>query len=428
MADRRARSSRFTIEKIDLCKVSIAFACVATVALKNWSFVVYVAQAFMILMVLSKCSRAKRMPSIRLYLASYGFFACWCIVSVFWAVDPSRVLSASVGIVQFVVLGACIAIYSQLEEDPDYIIDCLAWASLVLIAVLVVLTPASAWTAATDAMTDAASSSNRIGGSVGYHPNALGYVCVASSVIWLYKYMKDGKRAIALVPVILLCIIIVFTKSRLSIVVVVACMALFGLLLSKGFLRRSAVLALLLLIAALVFWAILNVPMIYQIVGFRFEAMLGLSGSVDASTETRSEMISIALQLFSEHPLVGVGFENFSYYYFYSYGGWAMTYAHSNFAELLADLGLPGLISYYLVPIWTLYTLIKNRKGAVKRELHALLTALCVCLLAADYASISYTNDFIHIFWAASYAYALGLRRLNAADSDSGSAILSRKA
>lgn len=195
--------------------------------------------------------------------------------------------------------------------------------------------------------------------------------------------------------------------------VTAACLVLYWFLISKGFLRKVIVLTVLLLVSVLVFWALLNVPMLYQIVGFRFEAMLGLSGSVDASTETRSEMIAIALELFSGNPITGIGFANYSYYYFYDYGGWAMTYAHSNYAELLAGLGLPGVIAYYAVPVWTLYALIKNRKSATSREMHALLIAFGVCFLIADYSSISYTNDYVQILWAVSYAYALGLKRSN---------------
>ena len=413
MTSKKFGLSQATIGNVDMCKLSIAFACIATVALKNWGYIVYAAQAFMILMVFSKCVRARRIPSIGLYAAAYGFFACWCLTSTFWAANPSETLSAFVGIVQFVVLGGCIAVYVRLEQNADFLISCLAWASFALVVVLVFATPLSAWVESAGAMEDAASDSNRIGPSVGYHPNALGHTCAVGVVIWLYKYMKSGRRAVNLLPAVLMCATIIFTKLRLSIVVTAACLVLYWFLISKGFLRKVIVLTVLLLVSVLVFWALLNVPMLYQIVGFRFEAMLGLSGSVDASTETRSEMIAIALELFSGNPITGIGFANYSYYYFYDYGGWAMTYAHSNYAELLAGLGLPGVIAYYAVPVWTLYALIKNRKSATSREMHALLIAFGVCFLIADYSSISYTNDYVQILWAVSYAYALGLKRSN---------------
>ena len=411
MANRRLDLAQSGFGSLDLCKLSIVLACVATVALRNWSFVVYAAQVFMVLMVLAKCARAGRVPNIWFYVATYGFFTCWCLTSVFWATDEGRVLSASVGIVQFVILGGCIAVYICVEQDTDFVIDCLAWASLALIAVLAATTPVTAWREAMDIMADASSASNRIGYSIGYHPNALGHLCAVSAAIWLYKYSKSGKKPINLLPVVLMCTIVVFTKSRLSVVIVVACIALYRILITKDFLRKFATLMVLLLAVLAVFWVLLNIPIFYQMVGFRFEAMLGLSGAVDASTSTRSDMIAIAMELFSSKPFTGVGFANYAVHYFYDYGGWTMTYAHSNYAELLADVGLPGTIAYYAVPVWTLCTLIKNWGKAANRELHVLLTTLALCLLVADYSSISYTNDFVQILWAASYAYALGLKR-----------------
>ena len=88
-------SSRGGILNLDLCKASICLAIVATVALKNWSFIVYAAQALMILGVAHKCSRRAALPNVALYIAFYGAFAFWCLLSAFWAVSPDRAVSTS---------------------------------------------------------------------------------------------------------------------------------------------------------------------------------------------------------------------------------------------------------------------------------------------------------------------------------------------
>ena len=67
--DRLAKDAK----DIDLCKVSIALAFIATVALRNWVYVVYAFQGFMLLMIASKLARRWTLPDVRPYLFSYGF-------------------------------------------------------------------------------------------------------------------------------------------------------------------------------------------------------------------------------------------------------------------------------------------------------------------------------------------------------------------
>ena len=407
------RFNHFLISRLlslDLTKGSICLAVVATVALKNWSFAVYVAQALMILAVTHKCSKEMSLPNVFLYVGFYGLFCFWCLFSVFWAVSPERAMSAVVGVVQFTVVGTFIAIFIVLEKDIEYLIECLAWAGVALLVVLLAVTPQSDWLASMQAISDAASDKNRIGTTVGYHPNAFGHLCAVCVVLWLYKFQHDGKHVWCLIPTLAFVVVLLFTKSRLSIFIAAASVAVFLVLSSHSFLKRLGVVVVVYGALVIVSWALLNIPALYELVGFRFAAMLGMMGSVDASTTTRGDMTQIAFELFAKNPITGVGFANYAVYYYNDYSGWAMTYAHNNYAELLADLGIIGVFTYYAVPIWCLFSLVKCRNKAVNRKLHFMLIALSVCLLISDYASISYTNDFIQIFWAATFAYCQILR------------------
>lgn len=398
------------IANVDLCRVSIAIAIIATVAFRNWSFIVYAAQAFMVLMVLSRCAKKRLLPNIGLYVACFGFFVFWCVLSSYWAISPERTLAASVGVFQFVVLGSFVALYSLMDGGTEFLIECLAWAGVAGLLILIILTPSDAWVAAAQKMTDAASGSNRIGGTIGYNSNALGHVFAVCIVIWFYKYQKTAGKLIYLLTIAAFAIVLLFTKSRLSIVLAVVCILLYHLILARGSIRKLILAAVFLLVGAAILWALFYVPALYQLVGFRFAGLFGVSGAVDASTSTRQEMIRVALELFRQNPIRGVGFANYAVHYFNDYSGWAATYAHSNYAELLADLGIVGMVSYYAVPVWTFVSLIRTRGSAENREIHYLLLALQTGLLVADYASISYTNDFTQIFWAISFAYAIAVQ------------------
>lgn len=397
--------SRESILNCDLCKASVFLAILSSVALKNWSSIVYAAQALMILVVAHRCSKRMTLPNVLLYIGFYGAFAFWCLVSALWAASPDRAVSAFVGVLQFVVVGTFIALYVILEQDIDYPLECLAWAGVALLIVLFIMTPRDEWTASMQAISDAASDENRIGITVGYHPNALGRLCSVCVVIWLYKFRKEGRHLWCLLPMIAFVAVLLFTKSRLSILVTAVCIAVYYVLSSTNTLRRIGVAVLVLLALSIVGWALLCIPSLYELVGFRFAAMLGFTGSIDASTTTRSDMTHIAFELFGRNPIMGVGFANYAIHYYYEYAGWAMTYAHNNYAELLADLGVIGVITYYAVPIWSLARLVCNRNSANNKNLHYMLIALMICILLSDYASISYTNDFIQLLWAAVFAY-----------------------
>lgn len=404
---------RMSAADIDLCRVSIAIAIISTVAFRNWPYIVYAAQALMILMVLARWTKTERKETagVGWYAAVLGFFALWCLISSFWAVSPDRALSASVGVVQFVLLGFFLTVYVRIEDDSRFVLGCLAWSGLILLLVLVCVTPGSLWLEAVRATTDIGTDQNRIGYTVGYHPNTLGYLCAICIVLWFYKYFSSSKKKRYFIPIVALFVVMLFTKSRLSIVVMAVGVMTIWLLSANGAVKRMATVIAVLLCAVLGIWGLFNIPVLYDLVGFRFAGMLGSATSVDASTATREEMIRVALSLFEQNILTGVGFANYAIYYFYDFSGHALTYAHSNYAELLADLGLPGAVSYYAIPVWTLITLIRTVKSSPDRNTHILYISLLAVLLVADYSSISYTNDFIQLLWASAFAFCVNRKR-----------------
>lgn len=384
----------------DLTSVLIALGIFATVALRNWEPVMYAAQYLMVLAIFIHLAKMRLKFHAGMYVAFFGFFAVWCLFSTFWAHDIDRSLSGTIGVVQFVVVGGAIGAYVIVERSPEFLLNCLAWSVFGLVVVLVALTPLDVWLETMEPMIDASSDANRLGGTVGYHPNALGRVLSVGAFIWIYKLRSDrAHRLLKVLVVVALVSVLILTKSRLSIAIFVVLVFL-HLLLTSPSLSRFMMRAILGTAAlGLIFWAVVNIPVLYDTVGFRFMAMLGLEGTVDASTSTRADMVDVALDLFSRNPFLGVGFENYAYYYYHEYSGWAETYAHNNYAELLADLGLVGLISYYAVPLWVSYKLLRRLRivGSDERMLVSFLFLLASSQLAADFAGISYTNDFVQL-------------------------------
>ena len=407
------------ILRSDLTKLAILFSVFATIALRNWMPIVYMAQTAMVLMIVVDLVRRRVPVHSGVYLLGLGGFTLWCLSSAFWAVDPSRSIAGSLSVAQSVSLGAILSAYLVANKCPGFLLDCLAWSAIGLVVILVITTPVGVWSDAMQATADASTGQNRLGSTVGYHPNQLGRILVTGALLWLYKLLNTNRHRVRkCIALILLIAVLAFTKSRLSILLLFLVSTLY-VIWRKASLKRTLILVPLLL-AGLggVVWAVMTVPILYDMFGFRFAAMFGIGRHIDASTTTRTDMTMIALEMFFGHPISGVGFENFAVHYFYDYSGWAVTYAHNNYAELLASVGLIGALLYYVVPVWTTCTLVKYRDEdqTPARELSRFLILLALAQLTADLGSISYASEFIQLITVALYSYAVVERQQDRGD------------
>ena len=67
----------------------------------------------------------------------------------------------------------------------------------------------------------------------------------------------------------------------------------------------------------------------------------------EGSLATRYGFVQAALQVWQGHPLLGVGTNQFRYYAPEYSSNVFSSYAHSDYAEILADFGLIGFLLYY---------------------------------------------------------------------------------
>lgn len=148
-------------------------------------------------------------------------------------------------------------------------------------------------------------------------------------------------------------------------------------------------------VAVVVYVLVMNVEVLYNALGSRIESLLQyLSGEDDAdgSARTRMEMLAFAYRMFEDKPLAGYGLNTFRY--FSGYGA----YAHNNYMELLANIGLAGFSIYYL-PILIYFTMaIKLWKNKVRES----VVPLCILLVFIfnDFFTVSYFTMVSHLFLA----------------------------
>ena len=84
------------------------------------------------------------------------------------------------------------------------------------------------------------------------------------------------------------------------------------------------------------------------------------------------------------------------------------TYSHANFAELLCDVGLIGILLYYSTFFVSIYDIIKK-----KLDFTPLIVTLLVFLIVREFLSVGYTSKFnAFIFALIMYAGSLGTYRV----------------
>ncbi|MCD7883279.1 MAG: O-antigen ligase family protein [Lachnospiraceae bacterium] len=135
------------------------------------------------------------------------------------------------------------------------------------------------------------------------------------------------------------------------------------------------------------------------------QLLLGLSGSAnqEASYSERSLLASLAWKCFKEHPIIGYAIGQFRIYSVH-HGGPEL-YAHCNWLEILADLGIIGFAIYYgtqfiilvraykkqsIVCCFVFAFILANMFSDIFQvsyyyDGHVVLFAVCSCLLLSDY-------------------------------------------
>lgn len=402
------KHTNFIIKKNSIIDFSILFLLTSLIALRSISGVMYLAQLlFLVIMAL-------KIKEDGLYLNNYIIFSfmfiIWAAASIFWSVKNTSTIKGFIPLLQITAI--CILLIQYYIKDSivkvDKILKYFCVASIILVIIIVLKTPISSWIDIMKETTDAATSKGRLGPSVGYQPNGLGIILSFSSIIWLY-FITNNKSKFSILMYSILSILVIFTKSRKALMIL-----LFGSIFYLFFYKKRSIpktfstIIITIIIIVLSIWGVLNIPFLYKMVGFRLVGIFSIfnpSYVADASVSTRDNMINVGVELFSKNPIKGVGLNNFSYYYYYLFGGWAETYSHNNYIEILSGLGIVGFILYYLIPFRILYLMILKCKQFVNynRKLYVLMLTIIIIRLIIDYGMVVYDDEFIQLLTVTLY-------------------------
>ncbi len=132
------------------------------------------------------------------------------------------------------------------------------------------------------------------------------------------------------------------------------------------------------------FYLIMTNEKLYAMIGSRFAGFIAgfLEGEfTESSARSRSIMFTTALASAKEHPLLGIGLNNFR-----TLEGSFKTWSHNNFLEILVSGGILPLLIYYTYPVYAFVRLVKIRKDPMA----GMFLSYMVYTVVHDCLSVSY--------------------------------------
>lgn len=318
-----------------------------------------------------------------------GAFFFLCAASIIWAASRVEVTNILKNMLINTAILFMLRSYMLYKEDVLKIIK-LFIAAITLNAFYLLYVNRKFLTVANVSATAA----NRLGSEGLWNANAIGMMMSIGFIYYIYRFRRESKNVYRIGDIFFIAILgfaALVSGSRKALVSIVLGTVIYLLLDSEGKRARSILIIIAVIVG--VYYAVVKIPYFYSIIGWRMETMIsGYTGvgDVDHSTILRKQFIEVGLRVFKEHPILGVGIDCFRVYNSQITGyRW---YAHNNYVELLADLGIIGFIVYHSGYIYLLFEFIKKIHD--KDSITKMLFSIFVCIMVSAYGAVIY-SDFL---------------------------------
>lgn len=237
----------------------------------------------------------------------------------------------------------------------------------------------------------------RLGGGTEINSNMLAILCVYGFVLSMYL-RKTGKigQAANWLRMFFYLLVILLTGSRKGLIMILLAVVIIQFIFEKNNILRLARNALIGVAAvAVIYVIIMNVDMLYSIVGVRVEALLDYlseGSTTEASLADREKLPALGMEYFKQKPWTGYGYDCFKLVSGKGPNGKVAVgevgfYSHNNYVELLFGGGIIGFVLYY-IPV--AYLLVKLIKRIHKDVCIPYLLAMLISLLSVEYARVTY--------------------------------------
>lgn len=311
----------------------------------------------------------------------YLTFIAFAYISSAWAVDDLVAKSIITTLLRIAIVGIFLQIRVEARDDINRILEIYVWATLYS-CVAIALTMMTMYSFDMLTLT-------RYGDTFGYNSNLTAMMCAISSTICIARMKVHPIRNVAFVA--FFAVIVALCGSKKGVIGLVLGFLIVLLFKEKGG-KKIVYFFIGLLVGFFIFFFVIMNPTLYDIIGHRLVAFWDIligENAYSQSTVERMELIRQAVDVWYNNFFFGIGMNNFSIVQTVSKG----YYAHCNYVELLADLGIIGFILYYSLPVYLVFS-----KSSIRYD-SFVLKGIVVLLLFFDFALVSYQLIQFQIFY-----------------------------
>lgn len=225
--------------------------------------------------------------------------------------------------------------------------------------------------------------------------NGTANFCAIATFFLLY-FAENKRKRYCYIPIIFLTIGLILCGSRKGLLVYVIYVIYTYFFMRKGITIKKILIFL--LIPFVLYFTIMKIPLVYDVIGERIESMVlnlfDVSNTLDGNSYLmRQELKDTAIEWITRKPFFGYGkgtFEN------------AMGYgAENNLLQIMLEFGLIGTIIYYSFLPFFIHEIIKLKNKSV---LAKVLGIVAITMLIQDYGSVTYSwqtmTMWYSVFWA----------------------------
>lgn len=318
-------------------------------------------------------------------------FACFCGLSVFWAVDKTLALEkAKTMFLLSIFLLFLFSYFKRIDKGIEKVTKILLIVGLLFaLYILCYYGPINYFKQLFDGV--------RIGREI-ENVNSIGNKMAVTFVICIFSaiFLKNKKCYwLAILPFI----ISIGTGSRKVIFLMVISVIIFVIYylrdrkISKKSVKKIAGIVFLIAVVLTIILQFVDIPFVSTQVNRMKGLINGMfgSGKPDHATSLRMSYINAGIVQFKKTPLVGIGIDNARII------NADYTYLHNNFIELLASVGIIGFILYYATYFIILSKFFKNIKNLSKYQV--LSFAIFITMFILEYGMVTYytKNTYIYI-------------------------------
>ena len=340
-----------------------------------------------------------------IYMAFPALFVLFCTVSVLWADKPIDATVKVNTLWQVFLLFLLVYHDFKYREDSDFMFKCMFIAGLILTAYTLVLEGFSGIIQQMEEGERLNSETTNI--------NTIGINLSLTAIIGLYYIIF--KRKFWIIPLIIIPFIVsVATASKKVILMYVIAIMMFAYIKGgSGFFIKLSKIAIVAIILFIIIRQFSDIPL-FNTITERFESMFAIFGDnqtqVDASTRNRNIFMQNAWEIFKRNPIVGCGIGNFGYNNALLFRG-GYTYAHNNYLELLADVGIIGTFFYYGMYGQIIFGLIK---GVKEKNLPQIMMFIVLAVqILMEVAMVTYYTKTTWVYFGVGYAMLAAKRSVN---------------